>query len=150
MGGRRIHSGTSGAAPQTRRPAPYSSRMWPFLLIAPLAATTTQAGRPPNPEAAQRWALLLMLLALLAVGLLVALAAAWVLRRGRRLRDAARDQKPTQVVDAWAEAGRRARGDLLAGEDPGATMGPPPPLEPPERPDPPAGLGPGIPGGDRP
>lgn len=123
--------------------------MWCSVLIAPLIAASAPARPAADPDVARRWALLLMLLALLAVGLLVVLAAAWVLRRGRRLRESARDQKPTQVTDAWAEAGRRARGDLLAGEDPGATMGPPPPLEPPERPDSPEGPGPG-PGGDRP
>lgn len=116
------------------------------LLIAAASSTA------PPPEAAQRWALLLMLLALLATGLLVGLAAAWVLRRGRRLRESARDQKRTTMVDAWAESGRRARGDLLgAGDDPSAPM-PGPPVEPPERPDSPEG--PGSPGrgpaGDRP
>lgn len=74
-----------------------------------IAAADPSVGGAPPTEVAQRWALLLMLLALLAVGLLVGLAAAWVLRRGRRLRESARNQKRTEMVDAWAESGRRAR-----------------------------------------
>jgi hypothetical protein len=108
--------------------------MWLALLIA--ADPGGGAGRTPvSPDAAQRWALLLMLVSLLGVALLVIVAAAWALRRGRRLRDGARDQAPTAMTDAWAEAGRRARGDLLgAGDDPSAPMGGSP-VEPPERPD---------------
>ena len=88
------------------------------------ALTQLLAQSEVQADAARRWALMLGLLTLAVVLLLVSLLAAWALRRGRRMRAEADAHAPTAITDAWAEAGRRARGDLLDGEQP---------LEPDER-----------------
>ena len=86
-------------------------------MIGALVQLVAQSGT--QADAARRWALLLGLLTLAAVLLVVSLLAAWALRRGRRMRTEVDERAPTAITDAWAEAGRRARGDLLDGDQVG-------------------------------
>lgn len=71
-----------------------------------------------EPELGHRWAMWMLILSLIAVGVLVLLVIATLLRRRIARRQA--EERPARsdlTLDAWAEAGRRVSEGPLDDED---------------------------------